>query len=128
MPALFTRISIEPAAAAVAIIASTAARSVTSTLTAVARPPAAVMLSAVSRALSPRAAAITCAPRAASIDAIARPMPRDAPVTMALRPSRSPGTRLHLQFLDESRAGKPGRHENGAPHRLSRGPAVSYHC
>ena len=39
---------------------------------------------------SPRAAATTAAPRAASALAIARPIPRDAPVTRATRPSNSP--------------------------------------
>src|SRR5688500_15313758 len=140
-----------PACCAAATMASTACGSVTSTLTAVAFPPAAAIASAVSRAFSPRAAAITCAPLAASMEATARPMPRDAPVTIATRFSKGnaldgpwadvprpvkglpssrglSGTRLHLQLLDETRAGQPGRHQDGAAHGLGRRAPVSHHC
>ena len=43
----------------------------------------------VAAALSPRAPATTCAPRAASNPAMPRPIPREAPVTIAVLPVRS---------------------------------------
>src|ERR1044072_8187310 len=43
----------------------------------------------VSAAFCARAAATTVAPCVASLVAMARPMPRDAPVTRAIRPGRS---------------------------------------
>src|SRR5450830_264049 len=57
--------------------------------TSVALPPAAVMASSSSS--SPpwvRATAITCAPAFASASAVAWPMPREAPVTRAMREAR----------------------------------------
>ena len=72
-----------------ATIASTEAGSVTSTDATSAWPPAERISAAVPAALSPRAAPMTTAPRAASVSAIARPMPRDAPVTIAIVPGKS---------------------------------------
>src|SRR5712691_5138944 len=72
-----------------ATIASIDAVSVTSSGTASACCPAAWISATVSPAFSPRAAATTRAPRDASITAIPRPIPRDAPVTLATLPERS---------------------------------------
>src|SRR5215213_8497256 len=87
MPALLTRISSLPCFSMVDLInASTAAASVTSALIGSAFPPEDVIDAAVASALEPRATQMTCAPPAASRSAIARPMPRDAPVTIAILP------------------------------------------
>src|SRR5215212_2329907 len=71
--------------------------SVTSRVAASARCPAAVICDTASAAFSPRAVATIFAPRAASITATPRPMPRDAPVTIATLPERSNMTRLNAK-------------------------------
>src|SRR5215471_18636295 len=89
MPALLTTMSSRPCLAAIAPgVFSSAAASVTSSVSASARCPAFVISATQSFACSPRAAAITRAPCSANRFAIARPMPRDAPVTRATLPSR----------------------------------------
>src|SRR5688572_18642736 len=91
MPALLTRISSLPYVSIVCLIsASTAAASVTSAPCATAVPPDAVMAAAVASALVPRATHTTAAPPPARRSAIARPIPRDAPVTIATLPSYCP--------------------------------------
>src|SRR5688572_23428281 len=91
MPALLTTISSLPCVSTVCLIrASTAAVSVTSAACAVALPPDAVIAAAVASALVPRATQTTVAPPAARRSAIARPIPRDAPVTIATLPSYCP--------------------------------------
>src|SRR5687767_12716468 len=88
MPALLTRISSLPYVSIVCLIsASTAAASVTSAPCATAVPPDAVIAAAVASALVPRATHTTAAPPPARRSAIARPIPRDAPVTIATLPS-----------------------------------------
>ena len=89
MPALLTRISSLPCFSITDLIRpSTAAASVTSSADASALPPDAAIAAAVASALVPRATQITVAPPAASRSAIARPIPRDAPVTIAILPSK----------------------------------------
>ena len=68
-----------------------------------------------SAAFSPRAAATTTAPSAASRWAMARPIPRDAPVTSATRPSSRPIT---TRLLQHSAAG-------GATEALPHAPTAS---
>ena len=82
--------------------------SVTSTEAACAWPPAARISSTTGAAWSSRAAANTTAPRAASCRAIARPIPRDAPVTRATRPSNRPVTTCLLQHTGTTGATAPG--------------------
>src|SRR5262245_24297450 len=90
MPALFTSTSIRPwRSSTPATSASIDAVSVTSSDTASACPPAPWIAATVAAALSARAAATTRAPRDASIVATPRPIPRDAPVTIAILPDRS---------------------------------------
>src|SRR5690242_1008073 len=87
MPALLTRIVGAPSSCATrATAASTCSGRLTSTPTAIARPPAAVMADTVSpQACSSRSSTATAWPSAASRRAVAAPMPRAAPVTMAVR-------------------------------------------
>src|SRR5436190_3272796 len=90
MPALFTRMSMRPwRSSTPLIIDSIDALSVTSSGTASAFRPDPWISDTVAAALSPRAVATTCAPREASIAATPRPIPRDAPVTIATLPVRS---------------------------------------
>src|SRR5262252_1589707 len=81
--------------------------SLTSSGTKVAELPAALILS--SRSSSPptvRLTATTCAPACASSSAIAAPMPREAPVTSAIRSQR--GLELSaIQQLNPAGAGYP---------------------
>src|SRR5262245_22824867 len=98
MPALLTRTSIRPCRSSTpAINASIEAESVTSRVAASAWCPAARICETVSAALSPRAVATMCAPREASVMATPRPMPRDAPVTIATLPERSNMPRLNAK-------------------------------
>src|SRR5262245_30193106 len=95
MPALLTRMSMRPwRSRTLPISASIEDTSVTSSAAASARWPASQICATASAAFSPRAAATTCAPREASVAATLRPMPRDAPVTIATLPERSNMTRL----------------------------------
>src|SRR6476660_4976497 len=95
IPALLTRMSRRPCFSTTAPgTFSSAARSVTSTPIASARPPRSVIAAAVAAALSPRATATIVAPCCAKRSAIARPIPRDAPVTTATLPVRSNTQRL----------------------------------
>jgi hypothetical protein len=89
VPALFTRIS---NAGRLAMQACITARSVTSSGTASAAPPAATIASrAASISLLVRAARTTSAPAWARAAAAVRPRPRPAPVTSARLPSRRKG-------------------------------------
>ena len=91
MPALATRMSMPPNAAAVAAAAaSTCARSETSTACVSTRPRA-VELARPSSALSSasRSHSATLAPESRKRSVIARPNPCAAPVTTARRPFRS---------------------------------------
>src|SRR5664280_1026640 len=65
-------------------------QSATSSLLATASPPAAVISSTTSWAASPRSFTTTLAPSAANRRAYSRPIPRPAPVMMAIRPSSAP--------------------------------------
>src|SRR5687768_16730715 len=127
MPALLTRMSMRPWRSTVAaIIASMAAASVTSTEATSALPPFSWIAVTVSHAWSPRAAATTCAPRATRSAAISRPMPRDAPVTIATLSDRSnmeygfevlgcgegEHLRLPVNLLDEAAKHTPRPHLN----------------
>ncbi len=85
IPALQTTMSSRPCVLTISPgTFASAASSVTSSVNASARPPAATISSAVAFALSARAAQITSAPCAASRVAMAFPMPREAPVTSAI--------------------------------------------
>ena len=118
MPALFTTISIPPhfsANSSTSLL--TAALSVTSHGWTSAAPPAALIASAVSLSLSAlRATHATLAPAAASRSAIALPIPREAPVTIAVWPLRSTCIR-RLRSLSISSSGieieHGGNRENG---------------
>src|SRR5436190_1643082 len=130
MPALFTRMSMRPwRSSTPLIIDSIDALSVTSSGTASAFRPDPWISDTVAAALSPRAVATTCAPREASIAATPRPMPRDAPVTIATLPVRSSTqTCFHrrqivrrgevedacvlVDFLDETAEHRAGAHLN----------------
>ena len=94
MPALFTRMSAGPnSAAARSTSANTASRSATSVATASARPPSRpIRATSSSRRPARRAATATTAPASASAMAVARPIPLDAPVTMATLPARDADT------------------------------------
>jgi hypothetical protein len=89
--ALLTRTSMPPNVATVRSMSSAQLRrSVTSTATPSARPPAPEILAATSSASSRlRAQVTTAAPAAASPSAIARPSPRPEPVTTATLPERA---------------------------------------
>ena len=89
-PALLTRMSTEPRSATMAgTIAARASGSSRSAVTAVARRPSAVICShADSSSVPEREVTHMSAPASARPMAMARPMPRPAPVTSALRPSR----------------------------------------
>ena len=89
-PALFTSTSTEPKRSCVAaIMRSTSSSRLTSQGTASALPPAAVIDRASSSMRSVRrAASTTLAPAPASASDITTPRPEDAPVMMAVRPSR----------------------------------------
>src|SRR5437868_15421998 len=100
MPALLTRISSRPYFSITAAgTFSSAARSVTSTLIASARPPCSTIAAAVAAALSARAIATIVAPCLANRSAIARPIPRDAPVTSATFPVSSNTQRLDRRHI-----------------------------
>src|SRR3990172_7804184 len=88
-PALFTRISMPPNSSAVLRISpSTARRSVTSVGTTRQRAAGAGRPAATASSFSRlREARTTDAPRRASSRAVSRPMPVEAPVMMAVRPS-----------------------------------------
>src|SRR6185503_17906469 len=91
-PALLTRMCSAPSAATISLnAASTAAASATSKRLVVATPPAARTASTASPAAPSLAVKLitTLAPARPSATAMARPMPRDPPVTTAIRPSRS---------------------------------------
>ena len=94
MPALLTRMSMRPCAAtASSATRATSSRSVTSADTTVARRPVSSAMAAAAsslRAVS-RATTTTSAPAWARAVAKARPRPRLAPVTSAVRPDRSNG-------------------------------------
>lgn len=87
-PALANTRSTRPSSAATRSAAAvTALRSVTSSGTASAVPPSAVMRSTSASRLSlRRAATATFAPSRANRSAVASPIPLDAPVTTAVRP------------------------------------------
>ena len=87
-PAMQSSASGWPASVTAANSRPTAASSLTSVGTAVARPPAALIRPATaSSASASRAASTTCAPAAATATAVAAPIPRLAPVTTASRPA-----------------------------------------
>ena len=90
MPALLTRMSRPPSAAAISATASTqalpSARS--KARTAMSSPSARSRPAACSSWASPRAVIQTFAPDSAIARAISKPRPREAPVTMATWPSR----------------------------------------
>jgi hypothetical protein len=96
------------ASAAAATIASICAASRTSVRTASARPPAATISAATSWIVpgsrsvldSDFAATTTAAPARARRSANARPMPRLAPVTIAVRPASGAGSCSMIASLD----------------------------
>src|SRR6478609_8098446 len=85
-PTLLTRTSTPPRARAAARSGSAAPGTARSTATKSTRPSP---VRAANSSEGRRAPAMTCAPSSARIRVIARPMPRLAPVTTAIRPSRS---------------------------------------
>src|SRR5246127_2172857 len=99
VPALFTRMSMPPKWSTVRSTQRLAA----SSSTAWAPTPRAFspICAAAASALSClREVITTFAPASASCHAIANPMPRDAPVTIAVRPVRSTDISAHLRDLD----------------------------
>src|ERR1700742_851974 len=99
VPALFTRMSMRPKRSSVRSTQRLAA----SSSTAWAPTPRAFspICAAAASALSClREVITTFAPASASCQAIANPMPRDAPVTIAVRPVRSTDISAHLRDLD----------------------------
>src|SRR5438105_5938170 len=102
-PASFTRMSTVPKACSAASKARRiAARSVTSAITATARPPALPMRSASAlRRSRRRATNATAAPFSANTSAKRTPSPLEAPVTSATRPVRSKSRAVVIRkFLD----------------------------
>lgn len=100
-PALLTTMSSRPVSFSAAETSSaTADRDVTSQGAARARPPAAVTSDAVSfSSVAVREARTTFAPARANVSATARPMPRPAPVMMAVSPARGrPGATGSVMF------------------------------
>src|SRR5262245_36280224 len=91
-PALFTSVSSLPnSLTALATVRRTSSSALASQAIAIALPPAAVIPAAVSFTRSPeRAAQTTAAPSRAKRWLIALPIPRDAPVMSATRPSSNP--------------------------------------
>src|SRR5215831_10443024 len=89
-PALLTRMSMGPSARSASVTAARIPSAlVTSSGMARARPPAASISAAANAIWSlPRAAQATAAPASPRARAMARPSPRLAPVTSAVRPSR----------------------------------------
>src|SRR5690625_89541 len=97
-PALFTSRSTEPrASSASRAAASTATRSVTSAASTTARRPSASTRSATAVSFCPsRASRATSRPAAAKAVASAAPMPREAPVTRAVRAAGTVGVVIPL--------------------------------
>src|SRR6188474_1932882 len=116
IPALFTRISTGPRPASTAsVMRATLAASLTSTVTASARPPPAAIASATACAPAALASATaTAAPASASPRAMAAPSPPAPPTTTATWPSRRKRSRLVIRASIALRLGLETGHGEGA--------------